>query len=673
MTKIVTQLGAVLLLFTALLGCSKTNTQTDIGEENNNTKIVTYQVVFRESIAGSYIKTAVADNTYSYTYHYTDRGRGPKIQEVITYDNDYYITRQRVNGVNYLKLPFEDYFEIKDGKATYFNTLGTGTTDYTDPQFYFRFDGSPAVYEVLGNLFLKNNGKPVQVFDGGEFSLIEKKPVTLENGERLTLLVIKGIDMTPLYLWMQGDSMIARIAGNRHIIREDFVASRLEIKALQDSEEEHYLSSLAKNLSNKIDEIKIENVSVFLPSGKLASHQDVFIVGDKISQITDTQRSSLDDITIIDGTGKTLLPGLFDMHTHNSKARGLLHIAGGVTSVRDLANNKQLKSLGRQFDENQIIGPRIVIYAGIIDGPGPLANKRNSVSTLEQALAEIDDYHALGYDQIKLYSAIKTDWVEPLINRAKGYGMRVSGHIPAFMSTQKAIELGYNEVQHINMVFLNFLSTSIDTRTPLRHTMPARHGYKLDLNDKKYIDFVDLLIEKDVLIDPTVALFENILTSKKGLPSPTYEKIVHRLPIVSQRAYFTGGFPTTAETAPLYEKSFQKMLDVVYDLHKKGVALGAGTDGLPGFLLHRELELYGVAGISNEDVLKMATIRAAEITKQADKLGSIEVGKNADVILIDGDPLENLSDIRNVELTFKGGYYYDVKALYAALGIKHFK
>ncbi|MFT2092436.1 amidohydrolase family protein [Paraglaciecola sp. 2405UD69-4] len=671
--KITIQRCMTLLLLSILLSCTKITSDAKVNDVTSAGKSINYQVVFRESIAGSYVKNVLGNNTYTYTYGFTDRGRGPKIQEAITVNDEHYITRQRVTGVNYLKLPFEDYFEIKDGKATYANTLGMGKTPVESDEFYFRFNGSPAVYEILGNLFLSNQGKSVKVFGGGEFSLVDKKLVTLESGQALTLLTIRGVDMNPVYLWMQGSSMVARIAGNRHIIREDFANSRLAIKALQDKEEEQYLFSLAKNLSNKIEKIKIENVSVFLPNGSLSPHQDVFIVNDKITAIKETDKSDNNDMEVIDGTGKTLLPGLFDMHTHNTKARGLLHIAAGVTSVRDLANNKQLKNLGRQFDENQIIGPRIVVYAGIIDGPGVLANKRNSVSTLEQALAEIDDYHALGYEQIKLYSAIKTDWVAPLINRAKEYGMRVSGHIPAFMSTQKAVELGYNEIQHINMVFLNFLSKSIDTRTPLRHTMPALHGYQLDLNDKQYTDFVKLLIEKNVVIDPTVALFENMLTSEKGLPSPTYEDIVYRLPIVNQRTYFTGGFPTTEVTAPLYRKSFQKMLDVIHDLHQKGVSLVAGTDGLPGFLLHRELELYGKSGISNKDILKMATIDAAEISQQADHLGSIEVGKDADVILIDGNPLKNLSDIRKVELTFKGGYLYEAKALYNAVGIKHFK
>ena len=115
------------------------------------------------------------------------------------------------------------------------------------------------------------------------------------------------------------------------------------------------------------------------------------------------------------------------------------------------------------------------------------------------------------------------------------------------------------------------------------------------------------------------------------------------------------------------------MLDVVFDLFQRGVAIVPGTDGLPGFLYHRELELYERSGIPAAEVLKLATIKSAEITGVSKTFGSIEVGKQADLILIDGNPLDDISNIRKVEWTMKGGNLFYAKELYASMGIKHFK
>ncbi|MEQ9412433.1 MAG: amidohydrolase family protein, partial [Cyclobacteriaceae bacterium] len=149
--------------------------------------------------------------------------------------------------------------------------------------------------------------------------------------------------------------------------------------------------------------------------------------------------------------------------------------------------------------------------------------------------------------------------------------------------------------------------------------------------------------------------------------------VANRFPIVDQRSFYTGGLPKEGEKAARYKASFDKMLAVVYDLFQKGVPIVAGTDGLPGFLYHRELELYVKAGIPASEVLKIATIKSAEITGVSQSVGSIEVGKQADLILIDGNPLEQFSDIRKVEWTMKGGHLYYAKELYNALGVKHFK
>ena len=633
-----------------------------------------YDVIFRESKAGVYKKWQQGSGSYGYYYTYTDRGRGPVLSEQITLDNNGFIKSQSISGVNYLKDSVYEHFEVNGNLAQWTNSAGKDQGEFSSDALYFRYDGTPASYEILAQGLMNVENKSVELYPKGSVTLMQKNPIILGDSITTQLLMIKGLDMNPVYLWLTEQALIGKITGNLHIIRTDFQDYRKEMKVIQDSLENEYLFQLATDLSQEIDDLIIKNVNIFTVEATLKRNQDVWVHKDKIRAIVPSTQSSEygDDARIIDGTGKTLMPGMFDMHTHNTKFRGALHLAGGITSVRDLANNKQVKALSHQFNSNQIIGPRIVAFCGIIDGPGPFANQRNVVENLDEGLAEVQAYKDLGYQQIKLYSSIKPEWVKPMADKAHQLGMRVSGHIPAYMTASQAIDAGYNEIQHMNMLFLNFMSDTIDTRTPLRFTMVANHGAKLDLSSSAYLTFVKQLKAHQILIDPTLSIFENMFVATKGIPSPTYEMIVDRLPLINQRSYYKGGLPKPVDGSNRYDLAHERMLDVVYDLYKKGVAIVPGTDGLPGFLYHRELELFVKAGIPVHEVLKMATISAAEITGVAEAYGSIEVGKQADLILISGNPLERISDIRNVLWTTQGGYMYEAEALYASMGIKNF-
>ena len=670
------QIFQIIYLSSALfvLLMTVTHCEQAVDLKSNGADTTYYDVVFRESKAGVYKKWQQGVGSYGYYYTYTDRGRGPVLSEQITLDNNHFIKSQSISGLNYLKDSVYEYFEVNGNWAQWMNSAGKDQGEFLSEALYFRYDGTPASYEILAQMLMKAEKKSVKLYPKGLVTLMQKYPITLGDSISTQLLMIKGLDMNPVYLWLTNHALIGKIAGNLHIIRTDFQGYRKEMKVIQDSLENQYLFQLATDLSQEIDDLIIKNVNIFTAEATLKRNQDVWVRKDKIKAIAPSIQSSVygKDARIIDGTGKTLMPGMFDMHTHNTKFRGALHLAGGVTSVRDLANNKQVKALSHQFNSNQIIGPRIVTFCGIIDGPGPFANQRNVVENLDEGLAEIQVYKDLGYQQIKLYSSIKPAWVKPMADKAHQLGMRVSGHIPAYMTASQAIDAGYNEIQHMNMLFLNFISDTIDTRTPLRFTMVANHGAKLDLSSPEYLTFVKQLKAHQILIDPTLSIFENMFVATKGMPSPTYEMIVDRLPLINQRSYYKGGLPKPLDGSNRYMVAHERMLDVVYDLYQKGVDIVPGTDGLPGFLYHRELELFVKSGIPIKEVLKMATIKSAVITGVADAYGSIEVGKQADLILISGNPLERISDIRKVLWTTQGGYLYEAEALYASMGIDKF-
>jgi hypothetical protein len=225
-------------------------------------------------------------------------------------------------------------------------------------------------------------------------------------------------------------------------------------------------------------------------------------------------------------------------------------------------------------------------------------------------------------------------------------------------------------MQHINFVFLNFFFDEVqDTRTPARFTTVAQRASKLDLSSAEVRSFVQLLKDRHTVIDPTVTIFHSMFTNTPGTIGPAYAPIANRLPPQVRRELLTGGLPIPAGSEQQYRDSADALLRMVKQLHDAGVTLVAGTDDMPGFTLHRELEMYVQAGIPAPEVLQIATLNAAKVLKRDRDLGTIAAGKLADMILVDGDPARRISDIRNTDLIVKDGKVYEAEALYDSIGV----
>jgi imidazolonepropionase-like amidohydrolase len=137
-----------------------------------------------------------------------------------------------------------------------------------------------------------------------------------------------------------------------------------------------------------------------------------------------------------------------------------------------------------------------------------------------------------------------------------------------------------------------------------------------------------------------------------------------------RRGFLAGGLAVDAASDARYRAGFEKVLELVRTLHDGGIPIVAGTDGLAGFTLHRELELYVRAGIPAPEVWRIATLGAARVMHRDSELGSIEPGKLADLVVVDGDPTRNISDVRKPLWVVKDGLLFDAKAVYAAIGVK---
>jgi imidazolonepropionase-like amidohydrolase len=373
---------------------------------------------------------------------------------------------------------------------------------------------------------------------------------------------------------------------------------------------------------------------------------------------------------VVDAAGRTLLPGLWDMHVHLQPNDGLLHLAAGVTSVRDLGNDAdRLLAMRERFDHGTEIGPRVMM-AGILDGRGPYAAPTKVFAESEaEAREAIDRYATLGYAQIKIYSSIKPALVPKIVQLAKRRGLRVSGHVPAFMNAQQFVRAGADEIQHMNFIFLNFMPDVKDTRTPARFTAVAARGAGIDVDSTPVKALLRLFQERQTVVDPTLNVFEGMFTARPGKVAPGFAEVADRVPAQIRRGFFYGGLAVPEGLDRRYRDSFRQMLKMAKALVDARVRIVAGTDSLAGFSLHRELELYEQAGIPAPRVLQIATLGAARVMHRDFWYGSIAPGKFADVILIDGDPSRRVGDLRRVKTVVKDGIVYQSSALYQALGV----
>ena len=358
------------------------------------------------------------------------------------------------------------------------------------------------------------------------------------------------------------------------------------------------------------------------------------------------------------------------MHAHVGDNDGLLNLAAGVTTVRDLANDTDSLLARRQrIADGKEIGTRIVI-AGIIDGRGPYQGPTKVlVSTEAEARAAVDNYKRLGYVQIKIYSSVPPALVPAIIDEAHKNGLRVSGHIPAEMTADQCVKLGYDEIQHINFLVLNFFPEIKDTNTITRLTKPGEITAGLDLNSEKVKTFIKLLQDHNTKLDLTLTVFEDQYMGRIGQIPPGYATVANRLPAQVRRGLLTAGMTPPPGMDDTYRKSFAKMLDFAGLLYRSGLQIEDGTDNMAGFTLHRELELDVQAGIPPAQVLQNATLNAARIMSMEKDLGSIAPGKLADLTLVDGDPTKNISDIRKTSVVVKDGVLYYPNELYTELGV----
>ena len=478
-----------------------------IGAHAQQRDSLSYDIYFGDRKAGFAHVWLDSKDHFKSIFEFNDRGRGPHLEESVRLNSDGLIVNQTVTGHNYLKEPVDETFEVKNDSAVWRSSIESGSVAFDKKSFYLSVQGILG-NELLIRKLLNTPESSIPLLPKGNASLAQTTSHVIEEELQLKLVTLTGFE--PVHYWMDNENrMFAIVTPWFGMIREDYEAHIDTLRSLQDKEVNNYYLNLADKLIHKTDQpIAITDVSLFdSKSATLKTNQTVIIEGNTIKKIGDAENISISNSAkVIDGKNKTLLPGLFDMHTHGDKLDGILNLAAGVTSVRDMANSLDLPELREKFNNNILVGPRIVAISGFIDQAGPYAGPTGKiVETLEEGLEAVEFYHNQNYQQIKLYSSIDPEWVESLSEKAHRLGMRVSGHIPAYMLAEEAVQDGYDEIQHVNMIVLNFLSDTLDTRTPVRFSEVAKQAYKLDLKAPQFQNFMQQLKANDVVVDPTVS------------------------------------------------------------------------------------------------------------------------------------------------------------------------
>jgi Amidohydrolase family len=641
-----------------------------------------YTMLFSGHVGGEHITRIADDGSITTDFSYRENGRGPDYKERFSLAPDGTLQRFAITGKSTFGSLVDERFERKGDHAEWSGKVDHGTLRVSGKALYIPIDSTIEVTGITLRALIHEPTSKLPGIPGGELSVIKLIDTTVSNGkdsQALVLYAMRGADLEPDYVWMTADGQRAFATifpGFAQLIMKGWEAQAAGLEVQQLQAQAAYQRDIATRDRHELPQpVLIKNARVFdSEHAVLGAEQDVYVNHGRIGAVYPAGSPSQTPGTVIDAKGRTLLPGFIDMHAHVSPGDYLLNLASGVTTVRDMGNDNATLALAiERLDHHESIGPHVV-PAGFIEGKSPFnANGGILVDSLDAAKRAVDFYAQRGYPQIKIYNSFKPEWVKETAAYAHQRGLRVSGHIPAFMKAEDAVKDGYDEIQHINQVLLNFyVKPDTDTRSLQRFTLIAENANSLDLDAQPFQDLVKLFVAHKTVLDPTLTAFEAQFTQMPGELNPSLAAAADHLPINLRRSLYKSESEITKEMAPRWRASYAKMLAAVARFHRAGIQIVSGTDDVAGFAFQRELELYVKAGIPANEVLRIATWNGATYARVLSDRGSIERGKRADLILVDGDPTRDISAVRNVALVLQDGDAYYPADLYGELGVRPF-
>jgi hypothetical protein len=548
------------------------------------------QILIQGLAAGSQTVETVGTDSVRAEYSFNDRGRGDHIVATWKLDPAGVPIEYSGSGNDYMKAAVTETFSISGGKATWHNRSEQGEKALTGATFYVPNNAPPEFMGVLARALLKAHGHTLPLLPAGEAHITE-----VGSTGDLTQYQITGLDFSPTPIWLDHDGNTASsVSGWFSVVPAGRIASLKELSGAQATAESAWSAKLANQLTHTPKgDLLIRNARLFDPRDLTVTPETSVLVrnGHVVRVGPDSRLKADERAQVIDAAGRFLMPGLWDNHQHFSNNDGALDLANGVTSARDMANDlEEFPARVARFDAGTELGPR-VFKAGIIDGTGPLAGPTQMrVDTVAEALKDVAWYADHGYGQIKIYSSVKPELVPLIADAAHARGLRVSGHVPAFMSAQMFVEAGADEIQHMNFIVLNFVFDQIkDTRGTTRFTAVGEHAHELGPDNLKVQEFIRFLKAHHTVLDPTMSIFESFFSGNPAAVSPGLETIVPRFPPQVRRSMLSNALAVPKGKEAAYKEAFPSMLRLLKMLYDAGITIIPGTDSLSGYTLLHEL------------------------------------------------------------------------------------
>ena len=633
-------------------------------------------VIDQERPSGTDVTTTAADGTVTIAFDVLENGRGPHVDATLRVAADGTLVSLDAHGHHTMGTPIDEAFSRGGDHAAWKSHEENGEAELAGaPAFYVPMADLPDATGLLAQAALRGGGK-VRLLPAGE-ARVEKVGEATVRDRHLVAYAITGLDLLPTYTWLDDDgAWFGNVSEWESVVPEGWESAIAPLVAKQNEITRARDAKLVATLAHKPPAAGIAYTHarvLDVENGRWLPDRTVVVVGDTIRSVRPSAGAKPPaGAEVVDLAGKALLPGLWDMHSHLDDADGALDIASGVTTARDVGNDPdKLDDYKKRFEEGAAVGPHVFRF-GFIEGRGEkAASSKITAENEAEAKAAVAFYKQRGYEGIKIYNSVKPELVPLLAAEAHAHGMMVTGHIPVHMLANEAVRAGYDGIEHVNMLFLNFFADhDTDTRTTTRFTLVGDKAASFDLKSKPAVDFFALLASHHTVVDPTLDAFEDLLVGQPGKITPGLEAMVARLPVQTQRGFLMGGLPL-GDKAELYRSSYDKLLAMVKALHDHKITVVAGTDMLAGLMLHHELALFVRAGITPADALRMATLEPARVMKVDKRTGSVAEGKAADLVVVDGDPLARIDDLDKTVSTMRAGVVYPCAPLYDAVGVKN--
>jgi len=431
------------------------------------------------------------------------------------------------------------------------------------------------------------------------------------------------------------------------------------------------------------NDILFRNVNVIdVKSGRVAANQNVLIRGNIIRKIS-KRKIAPKAATVIDASGKFLIPGLCDMHVHTfrnavDKRKEYyfpLFIANGVTGVRDMwtktPNMKFINEWREGVNNGSLVAPRFLFVGTLVDGIPPVWPASDTIRTVDEARAMVHTIRDGGLDFVKVYGHLSREVYFAIADECKKTGFPFAGHVPDSVSLVEAVQSGQETIEHLFGILTKWadVSSNEEKFKSIKRgewTPALRMELLQSFSEEKAAAIAALMKEKGTWLCPTISVDESyMLAGNKKLIED--ERLQYATE--SERKSWTDLHNAyKPESRPFQQFRFQTGLRYVNLMYKNGVNILAGTDVgnaflYPGFSLHDELIHLVNAGLPPLAALQAATINPARYTGKEKQFGTVSKGKLADLVLLDANPLVDISNTKKINAVVLNGRLFQRKEL----------